>query len=244
MGATAARAITLHTRLTQLGFEPQGHSPVEENGSGNLKLRMRHDSLMFAKFGITDENEPRIKCIEAGNRLNKSKSETISVDALSWCDILFASDLEAKTCQDFEAKARQARSKDASKSDRREDGTAEDTSSKRAKSTKGSSNSDRTHASHSSKGSSGKKEDETKRGKEAERGANTVHATMTIHGTPAQVMDFNNAVRDMRSSKASTDDKGPKIIASHLLSQKLQVLSRPASLHSSVTVRGGTVQTG
>ena len=177
-------------------------------------LRMRHDSLMFAKFGITDENELRIKCNEASNRLNKSKPDEIVADALSWCDMLFA----AK--QDLEAKARQTRSNDASKSDRREDGTAEDTSSKRAKSTKGSSNSDRTHASHSSKGSSGKKEDETKRGKEAERGANTVHATMTIHGTPAQVMNFNNAVRDMKSSKASTDDKGPKIIALHLLSQK------------------------
>ena len=177
-------------------------------------LRMRHDSPMFAKFGIKDENERRIMFIEAGNCLNKSKQDEIVADALSWCNMLFA----AK--QDLEAKARQTRSNDASKSDRREDGTAEDTSSKRAKSTKGSSNSDSTHASHSSKGSSGKKEDETKRGKEAERGANTVHATMTIHGTPAQVMDFNNAVRDMRSSKASTDDKGPKIIASHLLSQK------------------------
>ena len=34
---------------------------------------MRNDSLMFAKFGITDENEFRIKCIETGNRLNKSR---------------------------------------------------------------------------------------------------------------------------------------------------------------------------
>ena len=79
-------------------------------------LRMRHDSLMFAKFGITDENELRIKCNEASNRLNKSKPDEIVADALSWCDMLFA----AK--QDWEAKARQTRSNDASKSDRREDG--------------------------------------------------------------------------------------------------------------------------
>ena len=79
-------------------------------------LLMRHDSLMFAKFGITDENEPRIKCIEAGNRLNKSKPDEIVADALSWCDMLFA----AK--QDLEAKARQTRSNNASKSDCREDG--------------------------------------------------------------------------------------------------------------------------
>ena len=52
-------------------------------------LRMRHDSLMFAKFGITDENELRIKLIEAGNRLNKSKPDEIVADALSWCDMLF-----------------------------------------------------------------------------------------------------------------------------------------------------------
>ena len=79
-------------------------------------LRMRHDSLMFAKFGITDENELRIKCNEASNRLNKSKPDEIVADALSWCDMLFA----AK--QDWEAKARQTRSNDASKSDCREDG--------------------------------------------------------------------------------------------------------------------------
>ena len=79
-------------------------------------LRMRHDSLMFAKFGITDENELRIKCNEAGNRLNKSKPDEIVADALSWCDMLFA----AK--QDLEAKARQTRSNNASKSDCREDG--------------------------------------------------------------------------------------------------------------------------
>jgi hypothetical protein len=63
-------------------------------------LRMRHDSLMFANFGITDDNELRIKCIEAGNRLNKSKPDEIVADALSWCDMLLA----AK--QDLEAKAR------------------------------------------------------------------------------------------------------------------------------------------
>ena len=37
---------------------------------------------MFAKFGITDENELRIKFIEAGNRLNKSKPDEIVADAL------------------------------------------------------------------------------------------------------------------------------------------------------------------
>ena len=47
-------------------------------------LRMRHDSLMFAKFGITDENERRIMFIEAGNCLNKSKPDEIVADALSW----------------------------------------------------------------------------------------------------------------------------------------------------------------
>ena len=47
-------------------------------------LRMRHDSFMFAKFGITDENELRIKFIDAGNRLNKSKPDEIVADALSW----------------------------------------------------------------------------------------------------------------------------------------------------------------
>ena len=119
-------------------------------------LQMRHDGLMFAKLGITDENEFCSRFIEAGNRLNNSKPDEIVADALSWCDMLFA----AK--QDLEAKARQTCSKDASKSARQEDGPTEDTSSKRAKSTKGSSDSDSTHASHSSKGSSGKKRDEAK----------------------------------------------------------------------------------
>ena len=66
------------------------------------------------------------------------------------------------------------------------------------------------------------KETEGRRDKETKLGAaeNPVHETMTKYGTSPQVMDFKNAVRDMRSSKASTDDKGPKIIASHLLSQK------------------------
>ena len=47
-------------------------------------LQMRHDSLMFAKFGITDKHELRIKFIEAGNRLNKTKPDEIVADALSW----------------------------------------------------------------------------------------------------------------------------------------------------------------
>ena len=57
--------------------------------------------------------------------------------------------------------------------------------------------------------------------KRARPAPNSVSTTIMKHGSPSQIANFNNAQHDMKPNKASSDDKGPKIIAAYLLSQKV-----------------------